>query len=62
MMLGAVQAFFLENLKEDENAHLILTVAFKWPSASTAQLVVSIRHKADIGHTESGIPSCTFGG
>jgi hypothetical protein len=37
-------------------------VAFTWPSASTAQLIVSIRRKADIGNTESEIPSCIFGG
>jgi hypothetical protein len=36
--------------------------AFTWPSASTAQLVVSIRRKADIGNTEPEIPSCILGG
>jgi hypothetical protein len=39
-----------------------IVVAFRWPSVSTAQLVVSIRHIADMRRAESGVPSCTFGG
>src|ERR1700687_665451 len=45
-----------------EECSLHPTVAFKWPSASTAQLVVSISHIADIRRAEPGVPSCTFGG
>jgi hypothetical protein len=36
-------------------------VAFEWPSASTAQVVVSIRQLADIQRL-IGVPSCIFGG
>jgi hypothetical protein len=42
------------NLKEEKNAHSDPTVAFKWPSASTAQLFLSIRHIADIRRAEPG--------
>ena len=35
------------NLKEEKDAHSTYTAAIEWPYASTAQLVVSIRHRAD---------------
>jgi hypothetical protein len=39
----------------------IVTVAFRWPSASTAQLVALIGYIADEApHTR--VPWCTFGG
>jgi hypothetical protein len=39
----------------------LLTIAFEWPSAPTAQLVVSIRHRTDPTPQSLG-PPCTFGG
>ena len=38
-----------------------LTIAFEWPSAPAAQLVVSIRHRTDPTPQSLG-PPCTFGG
>jgi len=38
------------------------SIAFKWPSALTAQLVVSIRHYRESAAAGSGCRPCTFGG
>lgn len=37
-------------------------VAFKWPSAATAQLIVSTRCRVENVIAGPGILSCTFGG
>src|ERR1022692_576927 len=47
--------------KEWKNAHSASTGAFRWPSASTRNLLHRIRRKA--GPSPEGLgPSCTFGG
>jgi hypothetical protein len=38
-----------------------MTVAFEWPSASTAQVVVSIRPRADSGTVEFELCHVLFG-
>jgi hypothetical protein len=50
------------NLKEDKNTHSTQLLHSGGPQRQPAQLVVSIRHIADIRRAESGVPSCTFGG